>query len=89
MQRIHYWESCCTDSKTQQVGNIKLEFQTLDKREIWESCMKSCDTTFVSEGSLLELSNRCILRYLIPAFGLQIDLPQYLPHLTEDREIIL
>lgn len=57
--------------------------------ESQESCINSCAAALVSEGSLLELSNRHNLRYLILAFGLQIDLPQYLPHLTGDKEIIL
>jgi len=57
--------------------------------ESQELCINSCAAVLASEGSLLELSNRRVLRYLILAFGLQIDLPQCLPHLTEDREISL
>lgn len=45
------------------------------------SCINSYAAALASEGSPLELNNRHILKYLILAFGLQIDLPLHVPHL--------
>lgn len=61
----------------------------LDEMESQEFRANGCAAVLASEDSLLELSNSHIPTYLILAFGLEIDLPQYLHHLTGDGEIIL